>query len=312
MLHATVVVRPERAEAAIAAMRGVPGVTNVQHRRAAVEPSGDVVEADVAREAADGLLDALRPAVLDAGGTVTLLQVDTALGAPIRQAEADAPGQGDDAVVWEEVAQRTSEESSLSVTFLAFLVIAMLISAVGVITDSSVLVVGGMVLGPEFGPLAAIAVGLVSRRWRLAWRSMRALLVGFPIGVAITAAGTALVAATMGLPKGYLDGNRPLTSFVSHPDAWSVIVALLAGAAGTLSLTSAKSSAIVGVFISVTTIPAAANTGAALVAGLPGEALGAAVQLVVNIACILVSAVAVLLLQRLAARRRRAAAARNP
>lgn len=312
MLHATVVVGPDRADDVITALTAVPGVVNVQHRRHAVRPRGDVVEADVAREAADQVLDALRPCVLQAGGSVTLLQVDTAIGRPMERAEADAPGKGDDAIVWEQVAQRTSEESTLSATFLAFLVIAMLISAVGVITDSSVLVVGGMVLGPEFGPLAAIAVGLVDRRWRLAWRSTRALLVGFPIGIAITAGGTALLAATLGLPKGYLDGDRPLTSFVSHPDAFSVIVALLAGAAGTLSLTSAKSSALVGVFISVTTIPAAANMGAALIAGLPGEALGAAIQLVVNIGCILVSAVVVLLLQRAAARRRRAAAARNP
>lgn len=312
MLHASVVVRHERAEAAVAALAAVPGVVNVQHRRRAVHPHGDVVEADVAREAADQVLDALRPSVLDAGGSISLVQVDTALGEPMERAADDAPGKGDDAIVWEEVAQRTSEESTLSATFLAFLVIAMLISAVGVITDSSVLVVGGMVLGPEFGPLAAIAVGLVGKRWALAWRSLRALLIGFPVGVAVTAGGTALLAVTLGLPKGYLDGNRPLTSFVSHPDAFSVIVALLAGAAGTLSLTSAKSSALVGVFISVTTIPAAANTGAALVAGLPGEALGAAVQLVVNIACILVAAVLVLLLQRAAARRRRALAARNP
>lgn len=306
VLHASVVVRPERADAAAAALRGVQGVVNVQHRRAAaVQPHGDVIEADVVREAADAVLDALRPLVLDAGGSVSLLQVDTALGDPIRRAEVDAPGHGDDAVVWEEVAQRTSEESSLSGTFLVFLVVAMLISAVGLLTDSSVLVVGGMVLGPEFGPLAAIAVGLVSRRWALAWRSGRALLVGFPLGIAVTTGGVALLDATLGLPRGYLDGDRPLTSFVSHPDVFSVIVALLAGVAGTLSLTSAKSSALVGVFISVTTIPAAANIGAALIARLPAEALGAVIQLVVNLACIVLAAVLTLSVQRAAARRRR-------
>ena len=311
MLHASVVVGPDRAEEAVERLRRIAGVVNVQHRRAAVLDRGaDLVEADVAREAADAVVEALRPVVLEHDGSVSLLQLDTALGAPMRRAEVDAPGQGDDALVWEEVAQRTSEESSLSGTFLAFLVVAMLISAVGLLTDSSVLVVGGMVLGPEFGPLAAIAVGLVGGTWRLAWRSLRALLIGFPLGVAVTAGGVALLEATIGLPQGYLDGHRPLTSFVSHPDVFSVIVALLAGAAGTLSLTSAKSSALVGVFISVTTIPAAANIGAALVAGLPAEALGAAVQLVVNIACIVVAAVAVLLVQRRTSRRRRAAGAR--
>ena len=250
------------------------------------------------------MIDALRPIVLRAGGSVALQDVATALGEPMRRAERDAPGQGDDAIVWEAVAQRTGDESTLSVTFLAFLVIAMLISAVGLLTDSDVLVVGGMVLGPEFGPLAAIAVGLVGGRWSLAWRSLRALLVAFPIGIVVTAGAAALLAATLGLPQGYLDGKRPLTSFVSHPDEFSVIVALLAGVAGMLSLTSAKSGALVGVFISVTTIPAAANIGTALVAGQPGEALGALVQLLVNLGCIVLAASGTLLVLRRAQRRR--------
>jgi uncharacterized hydrophobic protein (TIGR00271 family) len=298
VLHASVVVPPDTAGQVVDLLQGRPGVLNVLRHRHAAAAGGDVVEADVAREAADGVLEALKPVVLDRGGTVTLIQLDTALGEPMRQASIAAPGHGDDAVVWEEVAQRTSEESTLSATFLAFLVIAMLISSVGLLTDSSVLVVGGMVLGPEFGPLAAIAVGLVDRRWALAWRSLRALLIGFPIGVVITAGFVALLRAVGEVPQGYLDGHRPLTSFVSHPDVFSVVVALLAGVAGTLSLTSAKSSSLVGVFISVTTIPAAANIGTALVAGLGDEALGAAIQLVVNLACIVLAALGTLLVQR--------------
>ena len=43
------------------------------------------------------------------------------------------------------------------------------------------------------------------------------------------------------------------------PDKWSFIVALIAATAGVLSLTSRKSGALTGVFISVTTVPAAGN-----------------------------------------------------
>ncbi|NED02343.1 DUF389 domain-containing protein, partial [Streptomyces sp. SID6648] len=59
--------------------------------------------------------------------------------------------------------------------------------------------------------------------------------------------------------EGRLEGDRPNTGFVYAPDAFSFVVAILAGIAGTLSLTSAKSGALVGVAISVTTVPAAAN-----------------------------------------------------
>ena len=61
---------------------------------------------------------------------------------------------------------------------------------------------------------------------------------------------------------------RPRTDFIWKPDRWSFVVALLAGAAGTLALTSSRSNTMVGVFIAVTTVPAAANLAFALAVGL--------------------------------------------
>ncbi len=85
-----------------------------------------------------------------------------------------------------------------------------------------------------------------------------------------------------------------------------MIVAALAGIAGVLSLTSAKSGALVGVLISVTTIPAAANIGVAAALG-DGEVWGAAAQLAINLGAIVVAGVTVLFIQRrFYVRRRRA------
>jgi len=69
----------------------------------------------------------------------------------------------------------------------------------------------------------------------------------------------------------------------------------VAGAAGTLALTSAKSAALVGVFISVTTIPAAGNGALALVFGQFHEAAGSALQLLINLTGIVAAAYLVLL-----------------
>ena len=92
-------------------------------------------------------------------------------------------------MIWDELAGRTREESTLNVTFLTFLCLACLIAAVGVVTDSPVTVVGAMVVGPEFGPLAALAVSLVRRKTYLARRAALALLVGFPVAMLVTALG---------------------------------------------------------------------------------------------------------------------------
>ena len=77
---------------------------------------------------------------------------------------------------------------------------------------------------------------------------------------------------------------RPATAFIYTPDKWSFIVAVVAAAAGALSLTSAKVGGLSGVFISVTTVPAAGNVALGLAFGVPDEIWGSALQLVVNVA----------------------------
>ena len=77
-----------------------------------------------------------------------------------------------------------------------------------------------------------------------------------------------------------------------------MIVAVLAGVAGVLSLTAAKSGALIGVLISVTTIPAAANIGVAAALGDSPEWVGAMEQLALNLGAIVIAGVAVLFLQR--------------
>ena len=165
-----------------------------------------------------------------------------------------APGNATDAVIWEEVESRTGDDAALTTSFVTFLTIATLLAGIGIVTDSAVTVVGAMVVGPEFGPLAAIAVGIVRRRGGLARRGAIALVVGFPVAMIITAVATWLAVQT-GLVFDELVELNTQTEFIYQPGVLSLIVALLAGAAGMLSLTSRNSAALVGVFISVTTVP---------------------------------------------------------
>jgi uncharacterized hydrophobic protein (TIGR00271 family) len=274
---------------------------------AAHKPEGDLILADVAREDASVIVGDLKELDLHHRGTISLEYVDSAISDAADEAEKAAHGAPSDAVVWEQVESRTSEETELSYSFLAFMVIAMLIAGVGVITDSPILIIGAMVVGPEFGPLAAICVAIVQQRRDLARRSLIALAVGFPLGIAATYVAAEIGQAVGIGPETLSDASQPLTAFISHPDAFSVIVAMLAGTAGMISLTSAKSGALVGVLISVTTIPAAANVGVAAAYADWGEVQGALIQLGVNLSSIVVAGVTTLFVQRrhFLARRRR-------
>ena len=300
MLHLRVISPAESTEEALARLRSHPGTAHlVVHRDAAVEPAGDLIEADVAREAVDEVLKLLCDLDLDHDGAITMEALDTALSDSAERAEEAAPGESADAVVWEELLSRTGEESRLNGTFLAFLTIACLLASVGVITDSPVTIVGAMVVGPEFGPLAALAVGLVLRRGDLLRRAGVALGAGFPVAMVVTALVTLLSVAVGLLDVGdFRNGARPEVDFVYEVGWYSLIVALLAGAAGMLAMTSAKSAALVGVFISVTTVPAAGYAAVAAVTGDWTRSWQSVVQLVVNLVGIVVAASVVLAVRR--------------
>jgi uncharacterized hydrophobic protein (TIGR00271 family) len=294
VLHLRAVCPVDVTDRALAVLKEHPGATHVVLLRgAAVDPAGDVVEADIAREATDEVVAALCGLGVDKNGGVTLEQIDTALSDAADQAQDAAPGEGADAVVWDELLSRTGEESRLNATFLAFLTIACLLAAVGVVTNSTVTLVGAMVVGPEFGPLAAISVGLVLKRWDLVRRAVLALVVGFPAAMLVTVAG-----AQVGSFTGLFDRQTVIDQhefdFVYTVGPFSLIVALLAGAAGMLSMTSAKSAALVGVFISVTTVPAAGYAAVAAVLGEWERFAQSTGQLVLNLVGIVVAASLVL------------------
>ena len=308
MIHLRVVAPERCAHQALEILEASPAVVNIVHLHgAARKPEGDVILCDVAREDASVILGDLRELGIHHDGSIAVEMIDTAMSDAARQAEEAAPGAPSDAVVWEEVEERTSESAELSLSFLGFMVISMLIAAVGVALGQPTLIIGAMVVGPEFGPIAGFCVALVARRPELARRSIMALAVGFPLGMAVVYLATLLAQATGVAPAELTEQPRPLTAFISHPDATSVIVAYLAGTAGILSLTAAKSGALIGVLISVTTIPAAGNVGLAAAYGDWSEASGAALQLGINLGTIFVAGIVTLYLQRLAylVRRRR-------
>ena len=288
-------------------LKAAPEVTNVWHMPgAASKPEGDVVSCDVAKEEGTSILRELSELGLEEFGSIAVETVDASLSDVARDAERAAPGLPVDAVIWEEVESRVFESASISVSYLLFITIATMIGAIGIITDSVFLVIGAMVVGPEYGPLAGICVALVERRPQLALTSLNALLIGFLLGIVAAAILTVVLRVTGIAPDSLLSetSDRQLTLFISHPNWYSAIVAVLAGIVGMLALASAKSGALIGVLISVTTIPAAANVGVATSYGDWDEAWGAAGQLGINVTAILVSGLSVLLVANEVRRRR--------
>ena len=252
MIHLRIVAPEDAAHSVLDLLCASPAVINVVHLRgASKKPKGDVVLCDVAREEASVILSDLKELDIPRLGSIAVEHIDTSISDAAKAAEKAAPGLPSDAVVWEEVEARTSEQTELSVSFVLFMVAAMQIAA-----------------------------------------------VGFPIGIVMALLTSLLFIGVDVFPQDFSQAQHPFTEFISEPDFLSFFVAFVAGSAGVLSLTSAKSGALVGVLISVTTIPAASNVGVAAAYGQWGDAKGAAIQLAVNLAGIVASGVLTLFVQR--------------
>ncbi|MFC3501724.1 DUF389 domain-containing protein [Micromonospora krabiensis] len=299
MLHLRVIAPADRSAAVVDLLTTEPGVAHLAVLSgAARRPEGDLILCDVVRESADRVLHALRGLGVEAHGGISADEVELSISASAERAARKAPGSGADAVVWDEIAAKTGEQTELSATYLVLIVVATMIAGIGVLLDQPILVVGAMVVGPEFGPLAALCVALLRRNLAVIGRSVQALVVGFLAAMLITVLSTwALTAADL-VSRDMLLAERPLTDFIWRPDALSWVVGLLAGVAGMLSLTSKKSGSLVGVLISVTTVPAAANVAVAAAYGVWHEAAGSALQLVINLSAIVLAGLLTLVVQQ--------------
>jgi uncharacterized hydrophobic protein (TIGR00271 family) len=290
-------------------LTATPGVQNlVVQPGAATRPDGDSVQFDMHDEAANPVFRDLRGLGLDGAGAICVERVDATLAD-----HALTAGHGaivrERAPVWEMVDATIRAGAAYSPSFYILLIAAGLIGAVGILTNSQILIVGAMVVGPEYSAIIAVALG-ISRGARgpvrdgllaLLWGFLAAIVITLLFGLAVRAAGQA--------PASFLKGTRPVSDLINTPNMYSLIVAILAGIVGVVSLTETRANALIGVFISVTTIPAAADVGVSLAFSSWHEARGSAFQLLLNIAVLIAVGAAGLSTQRMIWRRQ---AARSP
>jgi uncharacterized hydrophobic protein (TIGR00271 family) len=280
MLHLRLTVPTTTAPEVISHLRDAAGIAHLAHLvGASVTPPGDLVLCEVARETAEAVIS-------DAGAA----------------AEAATPGLGADALVWEELEFRARADAVTSTSFAMFMALAAVIASAGILLDSPILIVGAMVIGPEYGPIAAACIALARWRSRAAGRATTTLAIGLALAAFTSLVATAIFRALALAPESYAIGERQLTAFISRPDGMAAVVAIVAGVAGMLAVTQGRSGSLVGVLVSVTTIPAAANVGVATAYGAWSEVGGAAAQLAINIVGLVAAGVVTLLFQARATR----------
>jgi uncharacterized hydrophobic protein (TIGR00271 family) len=283
MLHVRVVSPPGSANELVERLSANPGVRNlVVMAGAARRPDGDAVQFDLLTRFANPVLRELRARLQDQG-SVVIQNVDAAINGPGDPGDHSSQRYGEVPPVWEMVESKIREGGQYPLSFYALLVIAGLIGAVGILTNSQILIVAAMVVGPEYGAIMATALGINKRDGHAVRQGLAALITGFALAVVATLIFGLLIRWSGETPRLYEAGVRPVSDLINSPNVFSVIVAVLAGVVGVVSLTESRANALIGVFISVTTIPAASDMGLSVAYGSWTEARGSTFQLLLNV-----------------------------
>ena len=223
MLHVRVACPSRLTDQAVDALRETTGVAALAVARgASLVPEGDVLECDVVREASDNVVAALLTIDTDRELVISIVELEVIAGRAVRAAEAAAPGYDADALPWALIEADAREAAEPSATFFVLMALAAVIAAIGIVVDSAVLIIGAMIVGPEYGPITAVAVGVHRRRrfWRPA-----AIVLATGLAVAVLAAAAfALVARLLGESDEVFEPtSRFFTAFVTDPNAYSAV-----------------------------------------------------------------------------------------
>jgi uncharacterized hydrophobic protein (TIGR00271 family) len=299
MFNLRAYVPPDRVDDVTRALHAHAGARHIVLSGVTTDTGAALITAELDDEAADAVVAGLTTLGIHAED-LSIARVEVVRPMTPEGYELEIESQSE-TLVWTEVADEAIDSVGLRPSYVAYMAVAGVIAAFGVLERSAVLIVGAMAVSPDLLPLTAAAVGVVARRPPLFGRAIGTLLPG--LGTAILTAW--LVTLTL-RATGVIDVGADISSGVVHSLAdvsvATVCVAAAAGVAGMLSFET-RASFAVGVAISVTTIPAAAYVGVAAGLGAWHGAAGALAVLCVNLGVLLVAGTVTLGIQSLISHR---------
>jgi uncharacterized hydrophobic protein (TIGR00341 family) len=205
---------------------------------------------------------------------ITVLPVEIALPAAAREERE----QEDSASAAREALYAEVEKNArLNANYLVLVLLSTAVAAIGLLKDDVAVVIGAMVIAPLLGPNLAFGLGTALGDTALMRKAALINLVG--IGLVV------VLAAGIGALRLFETSGTELLAR-TEVGVDSAVLALAAGAAAVLSLTTGLSSVLVGVMVAVALLPPAVVLGVMLGGGQWSLAAGAGLLLAVNLVCV--------------------------
>ena len=185
------------------------------------------------------------------------------------------------------VYRQVRRSSRTSKDYYVMMTLAAIISSLGLLLNSSAVIIGAMLVAPLMSALLGIGLGVVQGDYWLLRVALRTTLLGALLVVSVSAA------------VGLLVPGRSVTDEMLNrgtPAFLDLAVALVSGAAAAYAIARrGVSSALPGVAIAVALVPPLSTAGIASVSGDMRVASGAVLLFVTNLVAIVSAAVSVLL-----------------
>jgi uncharacterized hydrophobic protein (TIGR00341 family) len=243
-----------------------------------------VVTFPVPTNALEPVLEELRNVGINDDGYTVVVDANTVISSQFDELEETyAEEEDEDRIAREELTSKAKDLAPSMTNYALMTVISAIIATAGLLLDSPAVVVGSMVIAPLIGPAMTANVGTVVDDHEMFVQGVKLQAIGLGLAVTSATAFAFLVRYANVIPP---LADVTLVGQIRErvaPDFLSLIVALGAGAAGVVSLTSGVSTALVGVMIAVALIPPAATVGIGIAWGQPLVSLGSTVLLLVNV-----------------------------
>ena len=245
--------------------------------------------------AVEPVLDSLREAGLDDNSYTVVMEANTVVSRKFEALEEEYAEEPDeDQIARDELVAAADSLAPSTRTYVIMTVVSALIATAGLLLDSAAVVVGSMVIAPLVGPAMAASVGTVVNDQEMFTRGVWLQISGLLLAIG-TAFVFAFVVRHVNLVPPLADVTVvPEVRERVAPDFLSLVIAIGAGVAGIVSLTTGVSAALVGVMIAVALIPPAATVGIGLAWGQLMVSLSSAVLVLVNVLSINLAALVVL------------------
>ena len=174
----------------------------------------------------------------------------------------------------EELHSDISEPVSLSMNFILMVVFSSFVAGIGILKNNIAIIIGAMVIAPFLGPNMSMAFGTILGDWPIIKKSI------------LTGVLATLIALLISMTWGFTANNIGIITNDPEIEYLDIVLALICGFAGVLSVLSGQGSTLVGVMVAAALLPPLMRGGLLLGQGNYGYALNSFLIFGTNIVCL--------------------------